>query len=265
METNPDQTQTGPLITPKRTTLLGDLEITPATKSPLGGLNPYNEHFEIIGQLFFQLLLDHTHLTPSSVILDIGCGTGRLAKQLASFLDSGQYYGFDPNERFLRYCPQRKNFRYCHLNLQHDEYNQKGAVDAGTVVFPYKDKFFDTIISVAVFNHLRANEVMQYIKQVARVLKPRGTFFCTMILLNNISMEFIKTVKRQPYLFPHKTPESWHDYEVRPLLNIAHYEEAVRRVCLKSNLTIREPIRYGEWCRSKVAVAGPDVLIIKKN
>jgi hypothetical protein len=86
-----------------------------------------------------------------------------------------------------------------------------------------------------------------------------------MILLNQQSMEFINERTAQPYLFPLRTKESWHDFAQRPLFNVAHPEEAVRRVFIKSGLMIKEPIRYGEWCGGRSALTGPDVIIARKG
>ncbi len=87
----------------------------------------------------------------------------------------------------------------------------------------------------------------------------------TILLLNKQSMEFIKSKSKQPYLFPYKTENGWHDFESRPLFNVAHPEAAIRRTCIRSGMMIREPIRYGQWCLSNIALAGPDVILAKKG
>ena len=40
-------------------------------------------------------LLEHVGLTPAADLLEIGCGLGRLAYELATYFDGGSYTGFD--------------------------------------------------------------------------------------------------------------------------------------------------------------------------
>lgn len=255
-------------LNPKMTCLLGDVLISKDEKKPLGGLNPYNPHFDRIGTQFHRLLIEHAGLKKHHHILDIGCGTGRLTKPLTTFLEDGIYDGFDVNNRFLNYCRDNyktPNFTFTHCDVKHEEFNPTGTIDPQTFEFPYPDKTFDVVTAIAVFNHFHTSWVFQYVREISRVIKPRGIFLGTILLLNRQSMEYINTRKTQPYLFPLRTPESWHDFEQRPLWNVAQPEEGIRRVFIKSNLMLKEPIRYGEWCLSKIALSGPDVILARKG
>ncbi len=252
-------------VSPRR--LLHEIRVDPGVTAPLGGLNPYSPHFARIGKQFHQLLIEHAGLHKNSRLLDVGCGTGRLAHPLQDFLEV-DYHGFDVHPHFIDYCQKtyrKKNFKFKHVDVRHDEYNPGGTLDPAKFEFPYPSRSFDVVTAIAVFNHLHTKWVFQYVREIARVLKPKGIFLGTMLLLNQQSMEWINGRQKPPYQFSHRTPESWHDFEDRPLFNVAHPEEGIRRVFIKSNLMLREPVRYGEWCESKIALAGPDVLIARKN
>lgn len=245
-------------------TRLADIKIDPAQKKPLGGLNPYSPHFDQIGQQFRRILTEHAGLNRKSRVLDVGCGTGRLAKALTGAVHS--YHGLDVHQGFIDYCKTTyRDQDFTYADVRHDEYNPGGTVEPTTYEFPYPARSFDLVCVVAVFNHFYTPWVFQYVRQISRVLRPKGLLVATFLLLNQRSMEVINTRTRTPYLFPHRTDESWHDDGGRPLLNVAHPEEAVRRVCIKSNLMIREPLRYGEWVGSKIALAGPDIIIAQKS
>jgi SAM-dependent methyltransferase len=261
MGNNPTTAVPRPL-NPKQPKLLGDLEFGPDVKEPLGGLNPHNPHFKTIGTAFYQLLIEHAGLHKHSHILDLGCGTGRLANALP---DDINYNGFDINKRFVDYCvttyPAK---RFVHADLAHPEYNKTGTIDPLHYSLPYDNRTLDIVVAIALFNHLDSATVFHYVREISRILKPRGLLFATILLLNQQSMELINSRAIPPYSFSHRTPKSWHDFAERPLFNVAHPEEAIRRLCIQSKLMIREPIRYGEWCQSKVALTGHDILIAQK-
>jgi len=44
---------------------------------------------------------------------------------------------------------------------------------------PYKNDFFDAIISIQTLNHGRINDIRRTIKEMKRILKPKGLIFIT--------------------------------------------------------------------------------------
>lgn len=266
METASDTSK--PISKPQLQCLLGEITFNATDTAPLGGINPYSEHFDKIGQQFLRFLIDHGKLRPQSAILEIGCGTGRLAKQLINYLDGGKYCGFDVQPQWIEYCKasyNRKNFDFKTIDIYHDEYNPKGTIDPNTVVLPYKDRSFDTICAIAVFNHFRTSWTTRYLEEIARILRPNGTLLCTAIILNNSSMRAIELRKMHPFKFDMRSIDGWYDYSERQLFNTAIPETILRRTLLQNKLMVNEPIRYGEWCGSPTAITGHDVIIANKR
>jgi len=266
MERN--QNKTKPIDEPRNSRLLGEIRIDPEVKRPLGGINPYSPYFDTIGNSFLKLFIEHARLNKKRRVLDVGCGTGRLAKQFHKFLEHGSYEGFDVNNHFIDYCKdtykgKRFNFQKC--DVRHDEYNPTGIIDPSDFTFPYEDRSFDLAYSVAVFNHFETKWVFRYMAEMTRVLKPNGILFCTFLILNPMSMVAIENKEKHPFKFDHKTPDSWHEYTNRPLFNVAIPEAGLRRHLLKCKLMTKEPIRYGEWCGSPVAITGHDVVTAIKG
>jgi SAM-dependent methyltransferase len=254
---------------PKNQKLLGEIRIDPNAKGrPMGGLNPYNPHFNKIGQAFLKLLIEHAKLNKKRRILDVGCGTGRIAKQLEQFMENGSYEGFDVNEHFIDYCKEtytNKKFNFQRCDVQHDEFNPLGKINPQTFTFPYDDKSFDLTIAIALFNHFETPWVFRYIAEMMRVLKPNGIFFGTFLILTPRSMIAIEERDKHPFKFDYRTPNSWHEYTDRKLMNVAIPESGLRRQFINCRLMIKEPIRYGEWCGSPVAITGHDVITAIKG
>jgi len=247
--------------------LLGDLEFTPDIVKPMGGLNHYSPFYDAAGKSLVNLLVQHAGLNNNSKLLDIGCGTGRIIAPLLDIIPPKSYTGFDNNKKFVSICKERHaNVRVDHLDIQHDEFNPIGSIDPSSVILPYPDRSYDIISAFGVFNHFKLKWVAQYLRNVSRLLKPNGVFICTIILLNTYSMLKISenaTVK--PFVFKVKNLDGWTESADRPLLNIALPEISIRRVCIKSRLMIQEPIRYGQWCKSELAITGHDVIIARRS
>ncbi len=88
------------------------------------------------------------------VVLEIGCGVGRLMKP--------NYYGIDISEKMLEIAKER-----------HPKYNFR-ITDGRSI--PFRNKFFDSVYSVLLFQHLPLGAIIGYIFEAFRVLKSGGTF-----------------------------------------------------------------------------------------
>jgi SAM-dependent methyltransferase len=125
-------------------------------------------------------LLRHWGLQPTSQVLEIGCGVGRLAYELASFLDAdGRYSGFDISPKAIAWCnehyaPRLPNFRFDLVDVSNVRYRPARGGEASTVGFPYPDGEFDVACAFAVFMHMQLTEIANYLEEIGRVLKPDG-------------------------------------------------------------------------------------------
>jgi len=243
---------------------LGDIKLE--GEKPLGGLNPNSPHFDSIGKEFFQLLLDHIGLLPNHWILDIGCGTGRLAKQLVPFLDQGHYHGVDVNKKFIDLCVEAYQGNFTHVDDYHPEFNPHGVTDFKAYESIGIKRKFDRIIAIALFNHLDVPTIGHWLKLSAKFLKKGGTIFATCFLINeqNFGMVGEFTKKRGPpfqFKWEDGCGEQYYDYRDRPFFNVATREDVMRRAFLAAGLTIREPIFYGNWCKGHRPITGHDVII----
>ena len=94
-------------------------------------------------------------------LLDLGCGSGRLAHALGSRVEL-DYLGVDVVPELLAYartrCPPAYRF----------------AVNTG-LTLPAPDASFDMTCAFSVFTHLLHEETFSYLAELRRVLKPGGT------------------------------------------------------------------------------------------
>ena len=134
-------------------------------------------------------MLQHFGLTPASDLLDIGCGLGRLAFECASYLDDdATYTGFDIAPVAIEwlkenYAPRLPGFRFDLLEVHNERYRPDKALGPEEVRFPYDDDSFDMVCAFEVFMHVSPDGVRNYLREVARVLRPGATAILTFMAI----------------------------------------------------------------------------------
>ena len=122
------------------------------------------------------LLLENIKLIKNSKILDVGCGTGFPAIEIAQRVgNTTEVYGLDIWERGLEKAKDKSNNKKVENVKFIKGLSQK---------IPFKDNFFDEIVSNNGFNGENAN-ILTF-KESYRVLKNNGVFCFTTILPNSM-------------------------------------------------------------------------------
>lgn len=115
--------------------------------------------YEVMGRFQAAAMID-AGLADGMALLDLGCGSGRLASALSRRVQI-EYLGLDIIPELLNYarsqCPPDYRFLLNrHLSL------------------PVKDEYFDFVSAFSLFTHLLHEETFIYLTEVLRVLKPGG-------------------------------------------------------------------------------------------
>jgi SAM-dependent methyltransferase len=120
------------------------------------------EEFEQLGRAKLRALIEHG-LTPSSRVLDVGCGTGQLTGPLAESLGpQGAYCGTDVAAEAVAFCKER--FRRPNFRFLVNEMTR----------LPIVGESFDAVFLGSVFTHLYPAEVAALLKEVSRLLADDG-------------------------------------------------------------------------------------------
>ena len=101
-------------------------------------------------------------------ILDLGCGSGRHLVYLAKH--GFDVYGIDIAEHGIKLAKKWLRKERLKANLKIGDIYKK---------LPYEDNFFDAIVSIATLHHNRIEKIRKLIKEMERILKPRGMIFIT--------------------------------------------------------------------------------------
>lgn len=188
------------------------------------------EDFVKVGEDYFDIFLDYG-LKPRNVVLDIGCGCGRIARQFVGF-SRNQYYGFDISEECIRWCQQNfpKNF-YFTLDYIKSEFYRTEGVNNYELTFPYISESIDFVHGMSVFTHILKPGVERYIKEIYRVLKSGGIAITTWFLGDLIQDER-KTQYPKKYVLDVFSKEKFGIYDVlegswKGDKEIPHYQDIV--------------------------------------
>lgn len=141
------------------------------------------EEFDETGKRILAQLIS-LGLKPESKVLDLGCGTGRLAAQLLSYLgDEGEYYGCDISKEAIEFCKKhyvRPNFHF---------------VTSQMIIIPMAlDAYIDFIWCYSVFTHVYPHEMVSLMRECRRLLKPYGLFLASYYIAGR-EPAFLRSVK----------------------------------------------------------------------
>ena len=132
-------------------------------------------------------IMQHVNVTPASAVVDIGCAAGRLACPLIDYLapeEGGLYTGIDVIREAIQWAQKHITASHPHIRFLHaDTYskymNPKGEIGPDRVELQISDKSTDLVILHSVFTHMLAPGFERHMVEIARILKPGGSLYCT--------------------------------------------------------------------------------------
>ena len=224
-----------------------------------------------LANMFFGYFKNYCNLQPENRILDIGSGIGRMAVPFIGYLNhQGSYEGIDIVKTGINWCNKNiskinPQFKFIHSDIYNDLYNTKGVIKGEEYVFPYRDVEFDIAFLTSVFTHMLQAEVEQYIKEIARVLKPGGKCLATFFILNDESVSLMNTTE-DSFKFPFNHGEYSFMSEDTKTANVAYNQEWIEKIMKENGLKV-EVIRYGFWSgRNKEEFPDfQDIIIVSKE
>jgi SAM-dependent methyltransferase len=230
--------------------------------------------FHEVGAQMVHYLRELGGLRPDARVLDVGCGTGRLAVALTGYLTGGSYRGFDIVPSAVRWCqgeitPRYPSFKFDLAQIANSHYNPEGDLQAAAFRFPYDDASFDFVCATSVFTHMLPAEFLNYMSEIARVLAPRGSLLGTFFLLNHASIEALES-RRGGLPLPYELKDSSCGVAYRaadahsPEAALGLPEEAVREAFERSGMELG-PVRYGSWSGRADGFSYQDILVAERS
>jgi SAM-dependent methyltransferase len=142
----------------------------PVTYIPALGFNRLTPFFDSFlkwaakEETFKPELVKQARIPENSRVLDLGCGTAMLTILLKKSQPKAEVIGVDIDPTVLEIAKKKA---------------ARAGVDIGfdlgtSFKLPYPDNYFDRVVTSLVFHHLTTENKVRSLKEVLRVLKPKG-------------------------------------------------------------------------------------------
>lgn len=137
-------------------------------------MDQWNKIFQRHGKVFVKIQEDLSKIVKIfkkhnvKRVLDLGCGSGRHTVYLTR--NGFKVYGIDIAEEGIKITKEWLKREKLQANLKVDSIYKK---------LPYKDNFFDAIISTNTIHHTKIEDIRKAIKEIERILRPKGLLFIT--------------------------------------------------------------------------------------
>jgi SAM-dependent methyltransferase len=219
------------------------------------------EQFLAVGTRLAELMAE-AGLEPTDRVLDIGCGSGRIAAALANVLTTGRYEGFDVDKSRIAWAKKHidvPQFTFRHVKVRNGMYARKRGQSGADFTFPYPDGSFDFAVATSLFTHLVPEDAAHYLKETARVLGPGATLFATFFIVDEFAVGQVRAGRTQ-WLREERPDGAWIHDPAKPEIAIGFPPEWLETMMLDAGLAI-ETIRYGSWSGRDAPVDFQDIVI----
>lgn len=240
----------------------------------LTGAGP--ETLDLIGGAHIRNYERTIGLFPDMHFLDIGCGIGRDAFQLMDRLSpAGRYTGVDVTCDSIDWCRRHltaadARLQFHHVDAYSELYNPFGRFGTAQIRLPVEDASVDRIGLASVFTHLLEDEVLHYLKEFRRVLKPDGLVHASFFLYTPEAIASARsagTTQWAATFSQQLSPGVYANDPTYPRGAVAYTHETLQRLMREAGMVSDRPYVKGAWSgvHGDAAEEGQDAVILRRG
>jgi SAM-dependent methyltransferase len=208
-------------------------------------------------------------ISPDSHILEVGSGVGRDAIMLTDKLSpKGQYIGVEIIKPSIEWCnknitPKFPNFTFEYLDIESQIHNPKGKLKTTDIRLPAPDDWADLIILQSVFTHMFSWDIVHYLKEFRRILKPGGRVVASFFIINDEAIKLVEKTNAS-LAFRYRLEEGCYINDIQyPEGAVGYTPKKFKEMLRIGGLQLDQPVHYGEWCGRKNVQDGQDIAVLK--
>jgi ubiquinone/menaquinone biosynthesis C-methylase UbiE len=212
--------------------------------------------FDVISKEHMTAVKTLIGMRPEYSVVEIGCGIGRDAIPIAKLLSKeGKYFGIDIDRPTIEWCTQNisaqfPNCTFAYLDVKNDRYNPEGTLLMSDVQLPVESQTVDLIIAQSVFTHLLRADVIHYMKEFTRLLKPTGLGLTTFFIINDAILESARArnLTQWNLTFEHGIESGCRINNPLQLNEaVAYTPEALEEMLNEAGLRLERHLLNGKW------------------
>jgi SAM-dependent methyltransferase len=160
----------------------------------------------LVAETWSSIILSNIHIPEKSIILDYGCGVGRLALGLLKERPDLRYVGVDIVPKFIEFgqnniTPLNSNFTFHLVNDNNPLYKkyQKGNFNQAKLQDGIFQNKFDFVFALSLFTHLPLSDANKIMSKVASVMHDESVFMMSAFVIDNKAKKSIKNENSFPF------------------------------------------------------------------
>jgi len=203
-------------------------------------------------------------------VVEVGCGVGRDAIPLVEILGTGgAYVGVDVSGPSIEWCQRsiaaaHPNFSFHHLNVRSAFYNPGGTLGAREVTLPIGSGQVDRAILQSVFTHMFEADIVHYLRELRRVLRPGGLIFASFFVLDDEALSLAeRTGQGLRFAYP-RSNGCRIDDPATPEGAVGYSPGAIDRMLAAAGLRLAQPVHRGSWSGRDGVPDGQDIAVLER-
>ena len=167
-----------------------------------GGGDPF-----LVAETWSSIILSNIQIPENSLILDYGCGVGRLALGLLKYRPDLRYVGVDIVPKFIEFAhknitPLNSNFTFRLVDDDNPLYEKYFGDTNGNELKLQEDVFqekFDFVFALSLFTHLPTSSAEKIISRITSAMHDDSMFMMTAFVIDDEAKRSIKNERSFPF------------------------------------------------------------------
>tara|TARA_R110002111_G_scaffold241912_3_gene303792 strand:- start:3149 stop:3829 length:681 start_codon:yes stop_codon:yes gene_type:complete len=185
--------------------------------------------------------LEQGHVRLDSDIVEIGCGCGRLTRQIAEYrlrgsIYSGKYLGIDIDKEMIDWCEAHFDDRFEFALSTHGSTSYIPSDEkTGAYSIPRDDRSVDYVYGTSLLTHLLEAEMVNYLAESARILRPRSWIYLSCFAVDRATRH-----AGSRHTFQHRIANAYVESMAQPQAAVAYQSDFLVESALNAGFAFAE-------------------------